>query len=112
MPYLNLPDCKLYYQLDDHTDAWTNPQTVLSTVHAYMRWVAAIGIREDIKRIQCPTLAIGTDTAYRGREVFESWQKTIPNSELAILPIDGYHAAGTDPYTTARATLKFITRHS
>jgi hypothetical protein len=36
----------------------------------------------------------------------------IPNSELAILPVDGYHAAGTDPDATARVTLNFITRHS
>ena len=44
---------------------------------------------EDIKRIRCPTLVIGTDTARRGRAVFESWQKTIPRSELAIIPVDG-----------------------
>jgi pimeloyl-ACP methyl ester carboxylesterase len=86
--------------------------TALPTFHAYMRWVAKIDIREDIKRIRCPTLVIGTDTARRGREVFESWQKTIPDSELAILPMDGYHAAGTDPDTTARVTLDFIARHA
>jgi hypothetical protein len=55
---------------------------------------------------------IGTDTARRGRSVFESWQKTIPNSELAILPVDGYHAAGTDHDGTARVALDFIARHS
>ena len=86
--------------------------TTLPTFHAYMRWVAAIDIREDIKRIKCPTLVIGTDTVRRGKSVFESWQKTIPNSELAILPMDGYHAAGTDPDTTARVTLDFIARHA
>jgi len=87
-------------------------RTAMSTVHAYMRWVGAIDIREDLKRIRCPTLVIGTDTARRGRAVFESWQKTIPNSELVILPMDGYHAAGTDPDTTARVTRDFIGRHS
>jgi pimeloyl-ACP methyl ester carboxylesterase len=87
-------------------------ETALSTAHAYLRWVSAIDIREDIRRIRCPTLVIGTDTARRGRSVFESWQKTIANSELAILPIDGYHAAGTDPDATARVTLDFIARHS
>jgi 3-oxoadipate enol-lactonase len=86
--------------------------TTLPTFHAYMRWVAAIDIREDIKRIKCPTLVIGTDTVRRGKAVFEGWQKTIPNSELAILPMDGYHAAGTDPDTTARVTLDFIARHA
>lgn len=87
-------------------------KTALSTVYAYMNWVGAIDIREDIKRIRCPTLVIGTDTERRGRSVFESWQKTIPNSELAILPLDGYHAAGADPDNTARVTLDFIARHS
>jgi 3-oxoadipate enol-lactonase len=87
-------------------------ETPLSTAHAYLRWVSTIDIRADIARIKCPTLVIGTDTARRGRGVFESWQKTIPGSELAILPIDGYHAAGTDPDRTARVTLDFIARHS
>jgi 3-oxoadipate enol-lactonase len=87
-------------------------KTALSTVHAYLRWVGTIDIREDVKRIRCPTLVIGTDTARRGRSVFESWQKTIPGSELAMLPVDGYHAAGTDPDGTARVTLEFIARHA
>lgn len=87
-------------------------RTALSTAHAYLRWVSGIDIREDIRRIRCPTLVIGTDTARRGRSVFESWQKTIPDSELAILPLDGYHAAGTDPDGTARVVLDFVARHS
>jgi len=85
-------------------------RTALSTVHAYMRWVGAIDIREDIKKIKAPTLVIGTDTARRGREIFEGWQKTIAGSELQILPIDGYHAAGTAPDMTAEVTLEFIRR--
>lgn len=84
--------------------------TALSTAHAYLRWVSTIDIREDIRHIRCPTLVIGTDTARRGRAVFESWQKTIPNSELAMLPVDGYHAAGTDPDGTARVVLDFLDR--
>lgn len=87
-------------------------QTALSTAQAYLRWVSTIDIRDDIKRIRCPTLVIGTDTARRGRSVFESWQKTIPNSELMMLPLEGYHAAGTDPDGTARVALDFIARHS
>ncbi|HZM47796.1 MAG TPA: alpha/beta hydrolase [Burkholderiales bacterium] len=86
--------------------------TAVSTAHAYLRWVGAIDIREDIKRIKCPTLVIGTDTPRRGKAEFEGWQKTIPNSELAIIPVDGYHAAGTAPDETARVTLDFLARHS
>ncbi|MGH8667046.1 MAG: alpha/beta fold hydrolase [Burkholderiales bacterium] len=87
-------------------------KTKVSTAHAYLRWVGAIDIREDVKRIQCPTLVIGTDTAHRGRDVFASWQKTIPNSGLAMLPLDGYHAAATDPDMTARVTREFIDKHA
>lgn len=86
--------------------------TAVSTAHAYLRWVGAIDIREDIKRIKCPTLVIGTDTPRRGKAEFEAWQKTIPGSELAMIASDGYHAAGTDPDVTAKVTLDFIGRHS
>src|SRR5262245_20232778 len=87
-------------------------RTVVSTAHAYLRWVSAIDIREDIKRIRRPTLVIGTDTPRRGKAEFEGWQKTIPGSELAIIPIDGYHAAGTAPDETAKVTLGFLARRS
>lgn len=87
-------------------------KTKVSTAHSYLRWVGGIDIREDVKRIRCPTLVIGTDTSHRGRAVFESWQQTIPGSELAILPLDGYHAAATDPDLTARVTREFIDKHS
>ena len=87
-------------------------ETKLSTAHAYLRWVGSIDIREDVKRIRCPTLVIGTDTSHRGRETYETWQKTIPHSELVMLPLDGYHAAATDPDLTARATREFIDKHA
>ena len=86
--------------------------TAVSTAHAYLRWVGPIDIREDIKRIKCPTLVIGTNAAGKDREAMSKWQQTIPGSELAILPIDGYHASGTDPDGTARITLEFIAKHS
>ena len=95
-------------------DWWSDlmGETSLSTARAYLRWVGAIDIREDIKRIRCPTLVIGTHTHRRGRDVFESWQRTIPGSELVMLPVDGYHAAATDPDLTARAAREFIDRHA
>ena len=95
-------------------DWWSDMMgaTAISTAHAYLRWVGAIDIREDVKRIKCPTLVIANDTPRRGKAEFESWQKTIPGSELLILPIGGYHAAGADPDGTARVTLDFIGRYS
>lgn len=86
-------------------------ETAVSTAHAYLRWVGAIDIREDIKGIRCPTLVIGTDTSHRGRAVFESWQQTIPGSRLEMLPLDGYHAAATDPDLTAGVVRAFIDTH-
>lgn len=86
--------------------------TSLPTAHAYLHWVSGIDIRDDIKRIKCPTLVIGTNASGKDRDSLSAWQKTIPGSELAILPIDGYHAAGSDPDGAARLTLDFIARHS
>ena len=35
MPYLDLaPDLKVFYKIDDHTDAWTTPETVVF-VHGF-----------------------------------------------------------------------------
>ena len=41
MPFLELPDAKLYYEIDDHTDAWTTPETVLF-VHGFTENLDAI----------------------------------------------------------------------
>ena len=65
----------------------------------------------DPSRLGDASLVIGTDTARRGREVFEGWQRTIPKSELVMLPLDGYHAAATNPDLTARTVREFIDRH-
>ena len=48
MPYLDLPDCKLFYKLDDHTDPWTKPETVLfvhgftENTEAWHAWVFSV----------------------------------------------------------------------
>jgi len=78
-------------------------------------WIAKTGL--DAQQTRMAVISnnlanVNTTGFKRGRAVFEGWQKTIPGSELAILPIDGYHAAGTDPDNTARVTLDFIARHS
>ena len=85
------------------------PVEVLARIVPLM---ASMDLAPDLPKIKCPTLIIGTDTKRRGREVFEGWQKTIPNSELAMLPMDGYHAAATDPDLTAGVVRKFIDKQS
>ena len=57
MPYLDLPDCKLHYKVDDHTDAWTRPDTVLfvhgftENTEAWRAWVPHFSRRYRMVRI-------------------------------------------------------------
>ena len=57
MPYLELPDCNLFYTIDDHTDAWTKPETVLfvhgftETGEAWRAWVPHFSRRYRMVRI-------------------------------------------------------------
>lgn len=100
MPYLELPHCKLHYEIDDHTDPWTRPDTVLfvhgftESTEAWRAWVPHFSRRYRVVRIDqrgfgqsgplprdfplttelfVDDLArvIGTDTARRGKAVFE-----------------------------------------
>ena len=40
-----------------------------------------------------------------------AWQRTIPNSELLVVPGNSFHVAASDADRCARATLDFIDRH-
>ena len=57
MPYLDLPDCKLFYKIDDHTDPWTKPETVLfvhgftENTEAWHAWVPHFSRRYRMVRI-------------------------------------------------------------
>ena len=54
MPYLDLPDCKLYYRIDDHTDAWTRPEPVVF-VHGlggqWQNWLENLPRRAQNRRV-------------------------------------------------------------
>jgi len=41
-----------------------------------------------------------------------AWQKTIPDSELLVLPGNSYHVAATHAEACAKAALEFIQRRS
>ena len=57
MPYLELPDCRLHYVVDDHTDPWTRPDTVLfvhgftESTEAWRGWVPHFSRRYRVVRI-------------------------------------------------------------
>ena len=47
MPILNLPDCELFYQVDDFTDPWTQPETVLmlhGNAESSLSWYAWVPV--------------------------------------------------------------------
>ena len=57
MPYLDLPDCKLHYLVDDHTDPWTKAETVLfvhgftECTDAWRAWVPHVSRHYRVLRI-------------------------------------------------------------
>ena len=57
MPYLESPDANLFYRVDDHTDPWTKPETVLfvhgftETHEAWHAWVPHFSRRYRMVRI-------------------------------------------------------------
>lgn len=86
-------------------------RTPLSTQLGFIRSVPAIDVRADLPRIACPTLVITTDGSGLGSvESVRAWQKTIPGSELMVVPGDSYHVAATHPEPCASAVLDFIDR--
>jgi len=86
-------------------------QTSLATGHAYVRWVGPVDLNSELGNVRCPTLVIANDTPRRGIAEFEAYQKKIPNSELVMIPVDGYHTAAVAPDECAKATLDFLARH-
>jgi 3-oxoadipate enol-lactonase len=86
-------------------------RTALSTQLGFVPFIAKADIREDVPKIQCPTLVITTEgSGLASVEETRGWQETIPGSELLVLPGDSYHVAASDAARCAEATLEFIQR--
>ncbi len=85
--------------------------TALSTAHAYLAWVGKSDISGDLKDVKCPTLVLVSDIPHRVSQSGDFFKKGIANSEFKVLPVDGYHASGTNPDLCADVTLEFIDRH-
>lgn len=57
MPFLDLPDCRLFHTIDDYTDPWTRPDTVLfvhgftECTEAWRGWVPHFSRRHRVLRI-------------------------------------------------------------
>ena len=96
-------------------DWWVNNlqgKTPLSTLQGYLRWVPKLDIREDVKRITCPTLIITTTgSGLRSVDGVKAWVSQVKTAELLVLDGDAWHAAGAYPDRCAQAALEFLDRH-
>lgn len=86
--------------------------TAVSTAHAYLRWVGSIDVRPDLPKIACPTLVLTTESKRRSEAELNAYREGLARGEFVKIPVDGYHAAGTAPDASARATLAFMRRHA
>ena len=88
--------------------------TALATAHVYLRWVSTIDVARDLHRVKCPALVLTTTTprrAYSKTDV-ELFKEGLPHAEFTALDVDGYHVSGTAPDASARATLRFLKKHT
>ena len=86
-------------------------RTALSTQLGFMGTIAVADIRADLPKIACPTLVMTTEESALGTvEECRAWQKTIPNSELIVLPGNSYHVAATHAEPCVQAMLQFLER--
>jgi len=90
---------------------WTDlmGRTADSTVAGIFRTLAQVDIRDDLPRIQCPTLIVTTTGSGLGPvDYMRSWQRRIPDSRLEVIDSDSYHVAAAMPDHCARAVAAFI----
>jgi 3-oxoadipate enol-lactonase len=87
-------------------------RTPVSTVVGFNAAINYSDIRADLPKIACPTLVITTDeSGLASVDETRAWQRTIPRSELLVIPGNSFHVAASDAERCARATLDFIDRH-
>ena len=93
---------------------WTKfmGRTAASTQVGFISTIACVDIRADLPKIACPTFVITTEeSGLASVEQTRAWQRTIPKSELLVLPGNSYHVAASDAELCAQATLEFISRN-
>lgn len=103
-------DARLEGMSREAKDYWIDlmAATPRSTMLGFLRFVGSIDVRDDLPRLQCPTLVVGADSKRRGIAQFREWQETIPDSRLVTAPGSGYHAATTEADFCAQAVASFI----
>ena len=80
-----------------------------STLIGYLRWVNGLDLREEVKKVRCPTLIITTTgSGLRTVEGVKAWQSQMRDSRLLVLESDAWHAAGALPDECAKAAAEFL----
>jgi len=82
--------------------------TPVSTMLGFLRNLAKIDVSAEVGAIQCPTLVVATDSAYRPLAQVTPWQSRIPNSRLVVIPGGGFHPAAVAPDHCAQTALAFL----
>ena len=86
-------------------------KTPLSTLQGYLRWVPGLDIREEVLKIQCPSLIITTTgSGLRTVDSVKAWQQKLAQSELMVIDGDASHAAGAYPDVCGKAAAEFLQR--
>ena len=69
----------------------------VSTLVGFNAAINYSDIRADLPKIACPTLVITTEESGLGSvEETRAWQRTIPDSELLVIPGNSFHVAASD----------------
>jgi pimeloyl-ACP methyl ester carboxylesterase len=80
-----------------------------STLIGYLGWVHGLDLREEVKKVRCPTLIISTTgSGLRTVESVKQWQSQIRGSKLLVLESDAWHAAAALPDACAQAAADFL----
>ena len=80
-----------------------------STLIGYMGWVHGLDLREEVKKVRCPTLIITTTgSGLRTVASVKEWQSQIRGSQLLVLESDAWHAAAALPDACAKAAAEFL----
>jgi pimeloyl-ACP methyl ester carboxylesterase len=98
----------------EEVDWWvTNIQgrSPRSTLIGYLRWVHGLDLRDEVRKIRCPTLIITTSgSGLRTVEGVKAWQSQIRGSRLVVLESDAWHAAGALPDDCAKLAADFLAK--
>ena len=68
-----------------------------------------VDMRDMLPRITAPALLLTNEhNKLVSREAFEQWRSQLPNGELVVMPVDGFHIAASHPDECAEIVMRFI----